>query len=155
MNSTRTSRTIRAPAEALYAAFLDPAALLQWLPPRPMTGRLHRFTAGVNSGYEMSLFYPRGDQSHRGKTGAREDRVKVRFMALVPARRIVQAVTFVSNDPALEGEMTMEIIFEAAADSATIVTIHCTNLPPGVRPQDNDEGTRISLEQLAEWIARP
>jgi hypothetical protein len=30
---TRTSRVIRARPEELYAAFLDPPALVDWLPP--------------------------------------------------------------------------------------------------------------------------
>lgn len=31
----------------------------------------------------------------------------------------------------------------------TEVTLEFTNLPPGLRPEDNDEGARLSLEQLA------
>ena len=45
--STRTSRIIRAPAEALYQAFMDPAALVEWLPPGEMTGEIHAFDARV------------------------------------------------------------------------------------------------------------
>jgi hypothetical protein len=35
--STRTSRVIKAPREALYRAFTDPAALAVWLAPGEMT----------------------------------------------------------------------------------------------------------------------
>jgi hypothetical protein len=35
--STRTSRVIKAPREALYQAFTDPAALAVWLAPGEMT----------------------------------------------------------------------------------------------------------------------
>ena len=38
--STRTSRVIRARPEQLYAAFMDPAALVAWLPPGEMTGKI-------------------------------------------------------------------------------------------------------------------
>jgi hypothetical protein len=31
----------------------------------------------------------------------------------------------------------------------TDVTFACENLPPGLRPQDNEAGSRLSLEQLA------
>jgi len=31
----------------------------------------------------------------------------------------------------------------------TDVTLSCTNLPPGLRPEDNEAGTRESLEKLA------
>jgi uncharacterized protein YndB with AHSA1/START domain len=55
---TRTSKIIWARPEELYAAFLDPAALIDWLPPAEMTGEIHEFDARVGGGYRMSLFYP-------------------------------------------------------------------------------------------------
>jgi uncharacterized protein YndB with AHSA1/START domain len=145
---TRTSRVIKAPAEALYEAFMDPAALVEWLPPAQMTGKIHAFDARVGGGYEMSLFYPPDEQVFRGKTAEREDRVKVRFVELAPPRRIVEAVSFVTADPALLGEMTQTVTFEAAP-GGTEVTLLFENLPPGLRPQDNDAGARLSLDQLA------
>ena len=53
---THTSRVIRAPPEELYAAFLDPTALIEWLPPAEMTGEIHAFDARVGGGYRMSLY---------------------------------------------------------------------------------------------------
>jgi uncharacterized protein YndB with AHSA1/START domain len=41
--SSRTAKVISAPPEALYAAFLDPAALAAWLPAAGMTGEIHAF----------------------------------------------------------------------------------------------------------------
>ena len=146
--STRTSRVIRASPEALYEAFMDPAALVEWLPPAEMTGKIHAFDARVGGGYEMSLFYPPDERVFRGKTAEREDRVKVRFTELAPPRRIVEAVSFVTADPALQGEMTQTVTFEAAP-GGTEVTLLFENLPPGLRPQDNEAGARLSLDQLA------
>ena len=34
----------------------------------------------------------------------------------------------------------------------TLVTIQFSNIPPGIRPEDNEEGTRSSLEKLALYI---
>jgi uncharacterized protein YndB with AHSA1/START domain len=45
--STRTSRVIKAQPEELYVAFLDPAALVEWLPPAQMTGKMHEFDGRV------------------------------------------------------------------------------------------------------------
>src|SRR5215813_524518 len=112
---TRTSRIIRAQPEELYAAFLDPAALVDWLPPAEMTGRIHEFDARVGGGYRMSLFYPAGERAFRGKTSEREDMVDVRFVELEPPRRIVEAVNFVTTEPAFSGEMTLTATFEAAS----------------------------------------
>ena len=150
-NATRTTRLIRAPARAIYDAFLDPAALAEWLPPADMTGRIHAFEAGVGGGYEMSLYYPPEAQGVRGKFAAREDRVQVRFVALEPPRRIVETVRFVSDDPAFGGEMTLTVLLDDAP-GGTAVTLAFDGLPSGLRPEDNDEGARLSLEQLARHV---
>jgi uncharacterized protein YndB with AHSA1/START domain len=146
--STRAARIIKARPEDLYAAFMDPAALVAWLPPAEMTGQIHAFDARVGGGYRMSLFYPPTERSFRGKTSAREDRVNVRFVELVPARRIVQTVNFDTNNPAFFGEMTIVVTFDEVS-GGTDVTFLCKNLPPGLRPEDNEAGARLSLEQLA------
>jgi uncharacterized protein YndB with AHSA1/START domain len=91
--ATRISRVIKAAPEAVYAAFMDPDALAAWLPPARMTGRVHSFDARVGGGYRMSLFYPPDERVFRGETADREDRVNVRFVELVPPRRIVEAIT--------------------------------------------------------------
>ena len=64
---TRTSRVIKARPEQLYAAFLDPTALVDWLPPGEMTGAIHEFNARVGGGYRMSLFYPPDGRTFRGR----------------------------------------------------------------------------------------
>ena len=150
---TCVSRIIRARPEALYAAFLDPAALVEWLPPAEMTGVIHAFDAGLGGGYRMSLFYPPGEQEFRGKTADREDRFSLRFVELVPPRRIVEAVRFDTADPAFLGEMTIVVTFEAISGEevagGTQVTLLCKDLPPGLRAADNEAGSRLSLSQLA------
>lgn len=145
---TRTSRVIRARPEELYGAFTDPAALVAWLPPAEMTGHVHEFDARVGGGYRMSLFYPPSERAFRGKTADREDMVDVRFVELAPPRRIVEAVNFVTTDPALLGEMTLTATFDEVP-GGTEVTLVFENLPPGLRAEDNDAGARLSLEQLA------
>jgi uncharacterized protein YndB with AHSA1/START domain len=145
---TRTSRIIKARAEELYEAFMDPAALVAWLPPAEMTGEIHEFDTRTGGGYRMSLYYPPDERSFRGKTSEREDMFNVRFVELAPARRIVEAVNFVTTDPAFLGEMTIVVTFEEVP-GGTEVTILCKNLPPGLRAEDNEAGSRLSLEQLA------
>ncbi len=145
---TRTSRVIRALPEELYAAFLDPTALVDWLPPAEMTGEIHEFDARVGGGYRMSLFYPPDEPAFRGKTSDREDMVRVRLVELVPPRRIVEAVGFVTTDAAFFGEMTLTATFEEVS-GGTEVTLAFNNLPPGLRAEDNQAGSRLSLEQLA------
>jgi uncharacterized protein YndB with AHSA1/START domain len=146
--STRASRVIRAHPEELYDAFIDPAVLVTWLPPGDMTGIIHEFDARVGGGYRMSLFYPPAEPMSHGKTSDREDMVVVRFVELTPPRRIVEAVEFVSSDPNFLGEMTLIVTLEEVS-GGTVVTLTCENLPPGLRAEDNEAGSRLSLEQLA------
>lgn len=99
----------------------------------------------------MSLFYPSSKPGHPGKTSEREDRFTARFLELTPPTKIVQAIFFDSDDPAFSGEMTMIVTFEKR-DGGTEVTILFENIPPGIRPEDNDAGTRSSLEKLARYV---
>jgi uncharacterized protein YndB with AHSA1/START domain len=148
---TRTVKFIRAPREALYRAFLDPVAVAAWLPPGGMTGVIHQFEARVGGCYRMSLIYPSSEPVFRGKASEREDRFTARFVELTPPSRIVQAITFDSADPAFAGEMTTVATFEAA-DGGTELVLACHDIPPGIRPEDNEEGCRLSLETLARYI---
>ena len=150
-SSTRNSKCIRASQEALYRAFTDPAALAVWLAPDAMTGEVHRFDYRVGGGYEMSLYYPSSDETDRGKTSAREDRYTARFVELVPPERIVEAITFDTVDPAFSGEMMMEVTLEAE-EGGTMVSIFFKDIPPSIRPEDNEAGTASSLERLARYV---
>src|SRR5689334_8410749 len=119
--STRTSRVISARPEQLYEAFTDPAALVAWLPPAEMTGKIHAFEARVGGGYRMSLFYPPDERAFRGKTSEKEDMVEVRFVALERPRRIVEAVSFVTTDPALLGEITLTVTFKPTSGGTEVI----------------------------------
>jgi uncharacterized protein YndB with AHSA1/START domain len=130
---------------------IDPAALTVWLPPGDMTGVVHDFDARRGGGYRMSLFYPSSEQVFRGKTSEREDRFTVRFVELVPPSKIVQAVTFESADQAFAGEMTVIWRFDIA-EGGTKVTVVCKEIPLGIRPEDNEAGSRLSLKQLASYV---
>jgi uncharacterized protein YndB with AHSA1/START domain len=149
--STRTSRLIKASRETVYRAFTDPAALAAWLAPGEMTAQVHAFDGRVGGGYRMSLFYPAAEPDARGKTAAREDRYTARFVELTPPARLVQAIAFDTADPAFAGEMTMTVTLEER-EGGTEVTIRFEGIPPGIRPEDNDAGTRSSLEKLARHV---
>ena len=101
----------------------------------------------------MSLFYPRSEKESHGKTSEKEDRFTARFLELTPYKKIVQAITFDSSDPAIGGEMIMEVTFEGK-DAGTRVTILFKNIPPGIRPEDNEAGTKLSLEKLTRYVER-
>ena len=149
--STQNSKFIKATPEVLYRAFTDPVALAVWLAPGDMTGEVHSFDYKVGGGYQMSLYYPSSETTSRGKTSDREDRYTARFVELTPPERIVEAITFDTVDPALAGEMLMVVTFEAEAEGTT-VSIKFTGIPPGIRPEDNEAGTRETLEKLTRYV---
>lgn len=94
---TRTdiaSRVLAAPAVRVYAALVDPDALVQWLPPDGMSGRFERFDARPGGSYRLVLTYADPSAAH-GKTTSASDIVEARFIELVPNVRVVQEVDFV------------------------------------------------------------
>lgn len=149
-SSTRNWKLIRASQETLYQAFVNPEALALWLAPGEMTGKVHHFDLRVDGGYQMSLFYPQSEKGPRGKYSDREDRFTARFVELTPYKRITQAITFDSENPAFGGKMIMEVSFEAKGPG-TKVTFTFRNIPPGIQPEDNKTGTRLTLKKLARY----
>jgi uncharacterized protein YndB with AHSA1/START domain len=149
--TTTNSKVIQATPEKIYHAFTSPEALADWMAPGDMTGEVHRWDLKVGGGYEMSLHYPESDTTSKGKTSGKEDRYSAKFMELVPGRKIVQTINFNSDDQDLSGEMIMEVTLEPER-SGTKVTIVFRNIPPGIRPEDNEAGTESSLEKLKELV---
>ena len=149
--STRNEKWIKATPEALYRAFTDPTYLAAWQAPGDMTGKVHSFDYRVGGGYQMSLYYPSTETNSPGKTEDREDRYTARFVELTPPSKIVEAITFDTVNPAFKGEMIMEATFEAE-NGGTTVSLFFKNIPPGIRPQDNEAGTQSSLEKLARYV---
>ena len=146
----RASRVIAAPPDRIYAALVDPEALMVWLPPEGMTGRFERFDARSGGSYRLVLTYADPSVS-RGKATADSDIVEARFIDLVPGVRVVQAVQFVSDDPAYAGTMTMrwEITL---ADEGTRVDIIADDVPDGIDADDHAAGLASSLANLATYL---
>ena len=142
------SRLIAATPEAIYRAFVDPEALIAWLPPEGMSGRILLFEPREGGRYRIELIY---EGEGVGKTRARTDISAGRFLALEPGRRIVQSVEFESDDPAFAGEMTITWSF-AAAPGGTEVTVTADNVPAGISAEDHAAGLASSLANLARFV---
>lgn len=146
----RASRIIKASPQTIYRAFIDPVAWLSWLPPKGMKGRLHAFDPRAGGGYRLELTYLGAEHAGQGKTSQNSDVVEGEFLELVPGRRIVQRVSFQSDDPAFAGAMTMTWRLTPVPDG-TEVAIICENVPPGIRAEDHDAGLRSTLANLAAF----
>ena len=151
MSATQNAKIINASQEIIYNAFTNPQALEKWFAPGEMTGKIHAFDLRPGGGYQMSLFYPQSEKAARGKTNAREDRYFARFVELKPFEKIVQAINFDSSDEQFAGEMIMEVILEPKG-AGTNVIIRFANIPSGIKPEDNEAGTKLTLEKLARYI---
>jgi uncharacterized protein YndB with AHSA1/START domain len=146
------SRVIAAPLDRVYAALVEREALTSWLPPDGMSGRFERFDAVPGGSYRLVLTYADASTA-RGKSTADSDVVEAQFVDIVPGVRVVQAVTFVSDDPAQAGTMTMtwEV---SAVEHGTRVEFRAENVPAGISAADHAAGMNSSLANLAEHLEK-
>lgn len=135
----------------VYAALVDPDAVLRWLPPAGMTGRFERYDARPGGGYRLVLTYADADTSG-GKTTPDSDVVEARFVELVPGVRVVLAVQFGSDDPAYAGTMKMTWSLDPVG-ADTRVEIRAEDVPPGISAEDHAAGLASSLANLATYLS--
>lgn len=177
MNSTervdRAERVIPADAGHIYSALVDAEALVEWLPPQKMSGRIEGFDASVGGGFRMVLSHPpealASGAGPRGKTTDLDDVVDVTFTSLEPSAKVEWQAIFDAPDPAFAGVMTQtwtlvpveddtgdeeaRVGVGAHSDSpATRVTIEARGVPDGISVADHEVGLNSSLAQLAEWV---
>ena len=146
------SRVIAATPAQVYTALVDPDALATWLPPDGMTARFERFDPRPGGSYRLVLTYDEPSGA-AGKATPDSDIVEARYVDLVPDVRVVQAVDFVSDDPAFEGTMTMtwEV---TAVEGGTRVDITADDVPDGISADDHAAGLASSLANLAAHVER-
>jgi uncharacterized protein YndB with AHSA1/START domain len=144
------TKMIRGDRESVFKAFSDPQALEYWLAPNGMTAKIHSFEFKEGSKYEMSLFYK--DNQTEGKTAGSEDRFSATFTEIKPFEKIVQTIHFQSDNPDFKDEMVMEVQLTEIDNNTTKVSIAFKNIPTGIDPKDNEDGTEQSLQKLADYI---
>ena len=125
---------------------------MAWLPPDGMTARFERFDPRPGGSYRLVLTYVDASGAP-GKATPESDVVEARYVDIVPDVRVVQAVDFVSDDPAFAGTMTMtwEV---TAVDGGTRVDITAEDVPDGISAEDHATGLASSLTKLAEHVER-
>jgi uncharacterized protein YndB with AHSA1/START domain len=149
MATTRLSRHIRAPRAVVYRALLDPKAVQQWMVPDDMTSHVHSFDAREGGAFRISLTY--NIPTAAGKTTAQTDAFHGRFIKLVPDTEVVEVVEFETDDPTMQGLMTITYRLADADDGTLLSGVH-ENLPSGVSPTDNELGWSMSMDKLARLV---
>jgi uncharacterized protein YndB with AHSA1/START domain len=139
-HTVRLHRVLRAPTERVYRAFLDPGAMVKWLPPHGFTGEVHEMNARVGGGYRMSFtnFSTRKSHSFGG-----------RYVELKPEERIRYTDRF--DDPALPGEMQVTVALRKV-DCGTELQIVQEGLPPVIPLESCYLGWQESLSLLAQLV---
>jgi uncharacterized protein YndB with AHSA1/START domain len=139
-NTIRLHRVLRAPAERIYRAFLDPDAMAKWLPPHGFTGKVHSMDAKVGGTYRMSFTNFSSGKSHAfgGK-----------YLELSQGERIRYTDKF--EDPNLPGEMITTIDL-AKSLVGTEVRIEQSGLPDVIPPDACYLGWQESLALLAKLV---
>ncbi len=136
-HTVQFQRVFRAPAERVFRAFIDPDAMVKWLPPHGFTGRMHDMDARVGGGYRMSFTNLGNGQSHSfGGT----------FLELLPNERIAHTDRF--DDPHLPGEMVTTVTFRKVL-VGTEVKIEQAGIPDPIPPEACCLGWQESLALLA------
>jgi uncharacterized protein YndB with AHSA1/START domain len=149
VSSTRVTRHINAPRASVYRTLLDADAVATWMVPTGMSSQVHAFDPREGGAFRISLTYDAPTGS--GKTTTQTDTYHGRFVTLVPNEQVVEVVEFETEDPALQGEMTITMALTDADGGTEISAVH-DRLPPGLSSVDNETGWRLSLAKLAALI---
>jgi uncharacterized protein YndB with AHSA1/START domain len=139
-NTVRLHRVLKAPAERIYKAVLDPAANCKWLSPYGFTCTVHHLEAKVGGTYRMSFtnFSTGNSHSFGGK-----------YLELKPGERIVHSDAF--DDPNMPGEMRTTWTFKKVS-VGTEVTVVQENIPAMIPAEACYLGWQESMEQLARLV---
>jgi uncharacterized protein YndB with AHSA1/START domain len=139
-NVVRLHRVLRAPPERVYRAFLDPDAMVKWLPPHGYTGKVHHMDARVGGSHRMSFTNFSTGNSHA---------FGGRYVDLTPHETIRYTDQF--DDPAMPGEMLVTISLAAVA-CGTELTITQEGIPPAIPLEYCYLGWQESLSLLAHLV---
>ena len=139
-NTVRFHRVLRSTPDRVYRAFLDPDAMVKWLPPNGFTGKVHQQDAKVGGTYKMSFTNFTSGKSH--SFGGE-------YLELVPNERIRNTDRF--DDPNLPGEMQVTVTLKKVL-VGTEVNIVQEGVPDVIPPEACTLGWQESLTLLAKLV---
>ena len=133
-------RVLRAAPDRVYRAFLDPDALVKWLPPNGFTAKMHHMDAKVGGSYRMSFtnFTTGSVQAFGGN-----------YLELSPSERIRWTDKF--ENPNLPGEMQVTVTLKKVS-VGTDVHIVQQGIPDAIPAEACVLGWQESLVLLAKLV---
>lgn len=138
--TVRLHRVFSCPPERVYNAFLDPEAMVKWLPPHGFVGKVHQIDPKIGGTYKMS-FKNFGTGSSHSFGGT--------YLELVPGERLRYVDQF--DDPNLPGEMTVTVTLRKVS-VGTDVSIVQEGIPAAIPAEACYLGWQESLNQLANIV---
>ena len=139
-NTIRLHRVLTAKPERVYKAFLDPDAMVKWLPPNGFTGTVRHVDAKVGGTYKMS--FTNFTTGHGHSFGGE-------YRELVPFERIRYTDKF--DDPNLPGEMQTTVTMTKVS-CGTELNILQEGVPEVIPVEMCYLGWQESLAQLAKLV---
>jgi len=139
-STIRLHRVFKTQPERLYKAFLDPDALVKWLPPHGFTAKVHQIDARVGGSYRMSFTNFGTGKSHSfGGT----------YVELTPHERIRYTDRF--EDPGMPGEIRVAISLRKV-ECGTELEIVQEGIPAVIPLESCYLGWQESLSLLARLV---
>jgi uncharacterized protein YndB with AHSA1/START domain len=138
--TVRLHRVLRAPPERVYRAFIDPDAMVRWVPPYGFIGKIHEMDARVGGGYRMS--FTNFGTGHSHAFGGK-------YLELTPPTRIRYTDAF--DDPNLPGEMVTTVTL-AKVSCGTELSVVQEGIPAVIPVEMCYLGWQESLAQLAKLV---
>jgi len=139
-NTVRLHRVLRTAPERVYRAFLDPDAMVKWLPPNGFTGKVHHVDARVGGTYRMSFTNFTTGKSH--SFGGE-------YLELIPGERIRHTDRF--DDPNLPGTMSVTVSLRAVSCGTELDVVQ-EGIPEAIPLEACYLGWQESLALLAKLV---
>jgi uncharacterized protein YndB with AHSA1/START domain len=139
-NTVQLHRVVRTTPDRVYRAFIEPDAMIKWLPPNGFTGKVHHLDARVGGTYRMSFTNFTSGKSH--SFGGE-------YLELVPNERLRHTDKF--DDPNLPGVMTVTVTFKKVVVGTELHIVQ-EGLPDVIPPEACVLGWQESLALLASLV---
>lgn len=140
MSTVELHRVLRAPPDKVYRAFLDPDAMVKWLPPHGFTGKVLHMEARVGGSYRMAFTnFSTGSSHSFGGT----------YLDLKPGALL--RYTDVFDDPGLPGEMITTVTLTAVPMGTELRAVQ-EGIPEVIPVSACYLGWQESLAMLAQLV---
>jgi uncharacterized protein YndB with AHSA1/START domain len=139
-NTVQLHRVLKSSADRVYRAFLDPDALVKWLPPHGFTAKVHQQDARVGGAYRMSFtnFTTGASHAFGGE-----------YLELAPGAKLRYSAVF--DDPNLPGRMQTTVTLREVFCGVEMTVVQ-EGIPAVIPAEACYLGWQESLVLLAQLV---